>query len=84
MAEGTLMTTMASEDGYSWTKADGLRAGIPCIGAIQPPSNITDAGEYDVVVVVGAGHSGLAAARDTSVAGMFDVKLPAPWSALAH
>lgn len=69
VAEGTCMTTMASKDGYSWTKADGLRAGIPCLGAIQPASNITDTDiEYDVVVV-GAGYSGLTAARDTSVAG---------------
>lgn len=61
---------MASKDGYSWTKADGLRPGIPCIGAIQPPSNVKDAQEYDVIVV-GAGYSGLTAARDASVAGAF-------------
>jgi heterodisulfide reductase subunit A-like polyferredoxin len=61
---------MASKDGYSWTKADGLCAGIPCIGAIQPPSNVKDVkAEYDVIVV-GAGYSGLTAARDASVAGM--------------
>lgn len=71
------MTTMASKDGYSWTKADGLRAGIPCLGAIQPASNITDTNaEYDVIVV-GAGYSGLTAARDTSVAGTSTLPEPA-------
>ncbi|OAA41821.1 Amine oxidase [Metarhizium rileyi] len=61
---------MTSKDGYSWTQADGLRAGIPCIGAIQPPSNVERAEtEYDVLVV-GAGYSGLTAARDSSTAGL--------------
>lgn len=62
---------MASKDGFSWTKADGLCAGIPCIGAIQPPSNVKDAETQFDVVVVGAGYSGLTAARDASVAGMW-------------
>ncbi|XWX02399.1 hypothetical protein V2A60_010436 [Cordyceps javanica] len=64
---------MASSDGYSWTKADGLRPGVPCIGAIQPPSNLestTDATTDFDVIVVGAGYAGLTAARDTSVAGL--------------
>ncbi|ATY60930.1 monoamine oxidase N [Cordyceps militaris] len=64
---------MASRDGYSWTKADGLRPGVPCIGAIQPPSNIASSSspstEFDVIVV-GAGYAGLTAARDASVAGL--------------
>lgn len=63
---------MTSKDGYSWTNADGLRSGVPCIGAIEPPTNYHDANnnnKFDVIVV-GAGYSGLTAARDASVAGM--------------
>ncbi|KAJ4154152.1 hypothetical protein LMH87_010613 [Akanthomyces muscarius] len=61
---------MTSTDGFSWTKADGLRPGIPCVGAIQPPTNIKSADiEFDVIVV-GAGYAGLTAARDISVAGI--------------
>lgn len=60
---------MTSRDGYSWTKTDGLRPGIPSIGVIQPPSNVTSADTEFDVIVVGAGYAGLTAARDTSVAG---------------
>lgn len=61
---------MASKDGFSWTKADGLRPGIPCIGAIKPTTNYSDSVDKFDVIVVGAGYSGLTAARDASVAGM--------------
>ncbi|CRK06028.1 hypothetical protein BN1723_001664 [Verticillium longisporum] len=63
---------MSSRDGFSWTEKDGLKAGVPCIGAIQPPSNLPEAAKdtvYDVVVV-GAGYCGLTAARDAAVAGL--------------
>lgn len=61
---------MSSKDGFAWTKATGLRSGIPCIGAIQPPTNVTGSSDvqYDVIVA-GAGYSGLTAARDASLAG---------------
>lgn len=62
---------MTSKDGFSWTKADGLRPGVPCIGAIEPPTNYHDANSKFDVIVVGAGYSGLTAARDASVAGMW-------------
>lgn len=61
---------MASKDGFSWTEKDGLKAGVPCIGAIQPPTNLQSSRDttYDVIVV-GAGYCGLTAARDAAVAG---------------
>lgn len=63
---------MASRDGYSWTEEQGLKAGVPCVGAIQPPSNLNDASPkvFDVVVV-GAGYCGLTASRDAAVSGKF-------------
>ena len=76
---------MASKDGYSWTKAEGLRPGIPCIGAIQPPSNLKNAETKFDVIVVGAGYCGLTAARDASVAGTLG-KLTrfSPYKSTAH
>ncbi|KAK7428163.1 hypothetical protein QQZ08_005403 [Neonectria magnoliae] len=62
---------MSSRDGYSWTQAQGLKAGVPCIGAIQPPTTVnpTTPQTFDVIVV-GAGHCGLTAARDASLSGL--------------
>lgn len=62
---------MATRDGFSWTETDSLRPGIPCIGAIQPPSNYdSEADSKFDLVVVGAGYSGLTAARETALSGM--------------
>lgn len=60
---------MTSKDGYSWTKAQGLRAGVPSIGVIEPPSNVKSTDTVYDVIVVGAGYCGLTAARDASLAG---------------
>lgn len=67
---------MASRDGYTWTQDQGLKAGVPCIGAIQPPTNVnsTTPQTFDVVVV-GAGYCGLTAARDASLAGIVIVSV---------
>lgn len=61
---------MSSRDGYSWTAKDGLRAGLPSIGVISPPTNITSSGLHYDVIVVGAGYCGLTAARNAALEGL--------------
>ncbi|KAL6708163.1 hypothetical protein ACN47E_003347 [Coniothyrium glycines] len=61
---------MTSRDGYTWTPKDGLKAGIPTIGLISPPSNVSSTeAPYDVIVV-GAGYCGLTAARNAALEGL--------------
>lgn len=62
---------MTSRDGYQWTESSGLVKGVPSIGVIQPPSNITDGQAIYDVIVVGAGYCGLTAARDAALSGVF-------------
>jgi glycine/D-amino acid oxidase-like deaminating enzyme len=62
---------MSSKDGFSWTESQGLKAGVPCIGAISPPKNLANGNTKFDVIVVGAGYCGLTAARDASIAGAF-------------
>lgn len=59
-----------SRDGYQWTAADGLQAGIPSIAVIQPSSNIATGDDIFDVLVIGAGYSGLTAVRDTTTSGL--------------
>jgi NADPH-dependent 2,4-dienoyl-CoA reductase/sulfur reductase-like enzyme len=61
---------MTSKDGYEWTKAEGLKKGIPSIGVIEPGSNLTDSAEFFDVVVIGGGYCGLTACRDAATSGM--------------
>lgn len=60
---------MTSRDGYQWTPEAGLAQGVPSIGVISPPSNVTSSTRPWDVIVVGAGYSGLTAIRDLTVAG---------------
>lgn len=60
---------MSSRDGFQWTPETSLTQGVPSIGVISPSTNISSAGKSWDVVVVGAGYSGLTAARDACVAG---------------
>ncbi|KAK6700964.1 hypothetical protein SNK04_010899 [Fusarium graminearum] len=61
---------MSSKDGYSWTESQGLKSGVPCIGAISPPTNLKNNNTKYDVIVVGAGYCGLTAARDAAIAGL--------------
>lgn len=60
---------MTSRDGYQWTPETGLVQGVPSIGVISPPSNVTPTTRPWDVIVVGAGYSGLTASRDLTVSG---------------
>ena len=61
---------MTSRDGYIWTPASGLTAGVPTLGAINPPSNVSSSEVVYDVIVVGAGYCGLTAARNASAEGL--------------
>lgn len=61
---------MTSRDGFQWTPEEGLAQGVPSIGVISPPTNITSESKPWDVIVVGAGYAGLTATRDLCVAGM--------------
>lgn len=61
---------MTSQDGYQWTEKSGLVKGVPSIGVITPKQKIQDSTKPFDVIVVGAGYSGLTAARDAAVSGL--------------
>ncbi|KAF3006864.1 hypothetical protein E8E13_010856 [Curvularia kusanoi] len=61
---------MTSRDGYNWTPATGLTAGVPSIGVIHPPTNISSSEVLYDVIVVGAGYCGLTAARNAAAEGL--------------
>jgi NADPH-dependent 2,4-dienoyl-CoA reductase/sulfur reductase-like enzyme len=61
---------MTTRDGFTWTPEGGLKPGLPCKGAINPPEkNLPENGEVSDVIVLGAGYAGLVAARDLSTQG---------------
>lgn len=64
-----------TQDGYSWTRATGMRKGdLVCRGVVEPRyKKITPAGHSYDAIVIGAGYAGLMAARDLTDRGMFKV-----------
>ena len=61
---------MTSRDSFHWTAKTGLIRGIPTLGLISPPTNVTSTSAGWDVIVVGAGYTGLTAARDACLAGI--------------
>ncbi|KAF1922553.1 FAD/NAD(P)-binding domain-containing protein [Didymella exigua CBS 183.55] len=61
---------MTSRDGYTWTPASGLTSGVPTLGSISPPSNVSSSEILYDVIVIGAGYCGLTAARNASAEGL--------------
>lgn len=61
---------MASREGFIWTPAKGLKAGLPTPAKIDPPTkNLPDSTTVADVIILGAGYAGLVAARDLSTQG---------------
>lgn len=58
-----------SREGWQWTPKEGLSAGLPSIGVIEPSQQIPNSKDVFDVVVIGAGYTGLTAARDTATTG---------------
>lgn len=66
-----------SIEGFEWNVDTGLRAGIPTLGAIQPPQKINLPNQLYDAIVIGAGYAGLTAARDLSTNGFKTLLLEA-------
>jgi hypothetical protein len=58
-----------SREGFQWTPSSGLKSGLPSIGVIEPPKKLRTSEDIFDVIVIGAGYTGLTAARDTSTNG---------------
>lgn len=60
-----------SRDGHTYTKRNGLVAGLHTYGVIKPERKVQQIDEDNVweAVVIGAGYTGLIAARDLVKAG---------------
>lgn len=61
-----------TQDGYTWTPTTGVRRGdLHCKGVIEPREKRTaPAGHIYDAIVVGAGYTGLMAAREMTDRGM--------------
>jgi hypothetical protein len=71
---------MSTREGFTWTPQGGLKAGLPCIGAINPPEHKLPVEDHSVfdVIVIGAGYTGLVATRDLATQGSFKPLFPNP------
>lgn len=60
-----------SHDGYIYTKKHGLVRGLPTYGVVQPERKVGHTNDDYIweAVVIGAGYTGLIAARDLVKAG---------------
>lgn len=58
-----------THEGFQWTPVSGLQAGLPCEGVIEPAQHIDGRTKSFDAIIVGAGYTGLTAARDLTVSG---------------
>ena len=59
-----------TREGWQWTPNAGLQQGLPCEAVIEPAQKMTDKIDVFDVIVIGAGYTGLTAARDMTSAGL--------------
>ncbi|KAF2651157.1 flavin-containing amine oxidase [Lophiostoma macrostomum CBS 122681] len=59
-----------TRDGATWTPKEGLKSGLLSISVIQPQQlNLPSSNTISDVIVIGAGYTGLIAARDLAIHG---------------
>ncbi len=61
-----------SSEGFDYTPATGLKAGLSSGAVIQPPELSASLSVIYDAIVVGAGYAGLIAARDLTTKGRLD------------
>lgn len=67
-----------TREGFQWTPTTGLQQGLPCEAVIQPPEIIEKPRQVFDVLIIGAGYTGLTAARDLTTAGASSVRSISP------
>lgn len=64
------MSLKKTAEGHEYEVGDGISHGLPCDGAITPASNMAQgASKTFDAIIIGAGFTGLTAARDLTLAG---------------
>ena len=68
-----MVATKKTHDGYTWTRAAGVKKGdLHCRGVVEPREKLSaPAGHIYDAIVIGAGYTGLMAAREMSDRGMW-------------
>lgn len=69
----TMRQPRRTREGFHWTPSEGLCAGTPCIGVVEPAQKVGKTGTVYDAVVIGAGYAGLTAARDLSISGRLEM-----------
>ncbi|CAI7641200.1 unnamed protein product [Penicillium bialowiezense] len=74
-----MRSTKKTQDGYTWNRASGVRKGdLHCRGVVEPREKlVAPAGHIYDAIIIGAGYTGLMAAREMSDRGLSVLMLEA-------